>query len=137
MRVMVLVKATKDSEAGVMPSAELLEAMGRFNKELAEAGSWTSATRLRPSRPVLRRALQARDRRCRPPACRHRRVDAHHIEDWADGRRTALDNPVLFCRRHHLSVATLTASPPSRPRRGNGDFTCVMLKGSLPSPFAP
>jgi hypothetical protein len=31
MRVMVLVKATKDSEAGVMPSTELLEAMGKYN----------------------------------------------------------------------------------------------------------
>jgi len=38
MRVMVLVKATADSEAGIMPSAELLEAMGRFNEELAKAG---------------------------------------------------------------------------------------------------
>ena len=37
MRVMVLVKATKDSEAGVVPSTELLEAMGRFNEELADA----------------------------------------------------------------------------------------------------
>ena len=87
--------------------------------------------------PALRRALQARDRRCRPPACWHRRVDAHHIEHWADGRRTAIDNLVLFCRRHHLSVATLTAPRHPAPRRGNGDFTCVMLKGSLPSPFAP
>ena len=34
MRVMVLVKATVDSEAGVMPSTERLEAMGRFNEEL-------------------------------------------------------------------------------------------------------
>ena len=32
MRVMVLVKATKDSEAGIMPSPELFEAMGRFNE---------------------------------------------------------------------------------------------------------
>lgn len=38
MRVMVLVKATKESEAGVMPSPELLTAMGRFNEELARAG---------------------------------------------------------------------------------------------------
>jgi hypothetical protein len=35
MRVMVLVKATKDSEAGLMSSAELLTAMGKFNEELA------------------------------------------------------------------------------------------------------
>ena len=34
MRVMVLIKATRGSEAGVMPSTELLEAMGRFNEAL-------------------------------------------------------------------------------------------------------
>jgi hypothetical protein len=38
MRFMVIVKATKDSEAGVMPSTGLLEAMGKFNEELAAAG---------------------------------------------------------------------------------------------------
>jgi len=38
MRVMVIVKATEDSEAGVMPEQELLEAMGRYNEELVKAG---------------------------------------------------------------------------------------------------
>jgi len=38
MRVMVVVKATKDSEAGVLPSKELLEAMGKYNEELVKAG---------------------------------------------------------------------------------------------------
>ena len=38
MRVMVLVKATKDSEAGVMPSQQLLTEMGRYNEELVKAG---------------------------------------------------------------------------------------------------
>ena len=38
MRVIVLVKATKDSEAGVMPSPELLAEMGKFNQELIQAG---------------------------------------------------------------------------------------------------
>src|SRR5271156_4050880 len=38
MRVMVLVKATKDSEAGVLPTMEMLTAMGRFNEALAKAG---------------------------------------------------------------------------------------------------
>lgn len=38
MRVMVMVKATKDSEAGFMPSTELLVAMGKYNEELAKAG---------------------------------------------------------------------------------------------------
>ena len=38
MRVMVIVKANEDSEAGVLPSQEMLAAMGRFNEELVEAG---------------------------------------------------------------------------------------------------
>jgi len=38
MRFMVMVKATKDSEAGILPSKELLAAMGRFNEEMAKAG---------------------------------------------------------------------------------------------------
>ena len=49
MRVMVLVKATADSEAGVMPSTEMLEAMGRFNEELADAGVMVSGEGLQPS----------------------------------------------------------------------------------------
>ena len=49
MRVMVLVKATTDSEAGLMPSTELLEAMGRFNEELVKAGIMLDGDGLRPS----------------------------------------------------------------------------------------
>lgn len=43
MRVMVLIKATEESEAGRMPSEELLTAMGRFNEELVEAGDRRSS----------------------------------------------------------------------------------------------
>ena len=49
MRVMVLVKATEDSEAGTMPSAELMEAMGRFNEELTRAGIMQAGEGLKPS----------------------------------------------------------------------------------------
>lgn len=49
MRVMVMVKATKNSEAGVMPSAELLAAMGKFNEELIKAGVMITGDGLRPS----------------------------------------------------------------------------------------
>ena len=49
MRVMVLVKATEDSEAGHLPSTELLTAMGRFNQELAEAGILLAGEGLHPS----------------------------------------------------------------------------------------
>ena len=49
MRVMVLVKATADSEAGVMPQPELFEAMMRFNEELAAAGVIQAGEGLKPS----------------------------------------------------------------------------------------
>ena len=54
--------------------------------------------------PALRRALQARDRQCRFPGCNARRCDGHHVEHWADGGATRLDNLVLLCRRHHRAV---------------------------------
>ena len=50
---------------------------------------------------ALRRALNARDTRCRFPGCSARRCDAHHVEHWADGGATSLDNLMLVCRRHH------------------------------------
>jgi hypothetical protein len=49
MRVMVLVKATRDSEAGIMPSTEHLEAMGRYNEQLANAGILLAGEGLQPS----------------------------------------------------------------------------------------
>lgn len=49
MRFMVMVKATKDSEAGVMPKQELLAEMGRFNEELVKAGVMQAGEGLQPS----------------------------------------------------------------------------------------
>ena len=49
MRVMVLVKATKNSEAGVMPSEKLLADMGRYNEELVKAGVMLAGEGLHPS----------------------------------------------------------------------------------------
>lgn len=49
MRVVVFVKATNDSENGIMPSAELLEAMGRYNEELINAGIMLGGDGLKPS----------------------------------------------------------------------------------------
>jgi hypothetical protein len=49
MRFMVIVKASKDSEAGVMPSRELLTAMGKFNEEMAEAGVIQAGEGLHPT----------------------------------------------------------------------------------------
>jgi hypothetical protein len=49
MRVMVIVKASKDSEAGVMPSEQLLREMGNFNEELVKAGIMLAGDGLHPS----------------------------------------------------------------------------------------
>lgn len=49
MRFMIIVKATKDSEAGVMPSEKLLTEMGKFNEELANAGVMLAGDGLHPS----------------------------------------------------------------------------------------
>jgi hypothetical protein len=49
MRVMVIVKASAESEAGVMPSTELLEAMGKYNEELVNAGVMLAGEGLHPS----------------------------------------------------------------------------------------
>ncbi len=68
MKVMVLVKATADSEAGVMPDKALLAAMGQFNEELVKAGVLLAADGLHPS-------------------SRGRRVQ------FSGNRRTVLDGP--------------------------------------------
>jgi hypothetical protein len=49
MRFMVIVKATRDSEAGALPSEELLTAMGKYNEELAKAGILLTGEGLQPS----------------------------------------------------------------------------------------
>ncbi len=49
MRVMVIVKATKDSEAGTPPSKELIDAMGKYNEELVKAGIMLAGDGLKPS----------------------------------------------------------------------------------------
>src|SRR3954454_372853 len=49
MRVMVMVKANEDSEAGVMPSTEMLTAMGKYNEELVKAGVMLAGEGLHPS----------------------------------------------------------------------------------------
>jgi hypothetical protein len=54
MRVMVMVKATRDSEAGVMPSTEMMAEMGRFNEELVKAGVLLAADGLHPSSKGVR-----------------------------------------------------------------------------------
>ena len=68
MRVMVIVKATKNSETGIMPSAELLGAMGKFNEELVKAGVMLAGDGLQAS-------------------AKGKRVH------FANGRKTVIDGP--------------------------------------------
>lgn len=62
MRVMVLVKATADSEAGMMPETTMFEAMGKFNEELVDAGIMLAGDGLKPSREGKRVAFDGASR---------------------------------------------------------------------------
>lgn len=62
MRVMVLVKATEDSEAGVMGSPELYEQMGKYNEELIKAGIMLAGDGLKPSSQGKRVAFDGTNR---------------------------------------------------------------------------
>jgi hypothetical protein len=63
MRFMVMVKATEQSEAGAMPSTELLEAMGRYNEELVKAGVLVAGEGLHPSAKGVRVRFDGTQRR--------------------------------------------------------------------------
>jgi hypothetical protein len=62
MRFMVIVKATKDSEAGIMPTEELLSAMGKYNEELAKAGIMLAGEGLQPSSKGARVRFNGKNR---------------------------------------------------------------------------
>ncbi len=89
MRFMVIVKASKDSEAGVMPSQKLLEEMGKFNEDLAKAGVLLAGEGLQASAKGARVKFSGAKRTV--------------IDDmfWGD-RYGKLEDPF----GHHWSVAT-------------------------------
>ncbi len=61
--------------------------------------------RTRAVPPAMRRALLRRDGGCRFPGCRAtRRLDAHHVEHWADGGATNTANLLSLCRHHHRAL---------------------------------
>ena len=62
MRFMIIVKATKESEAGVMPSEKLLADMGKFNEELAKAGVMLAGEGLHPSSKGARVKFSGKNR---------------------------------------------------------------------------
>jgi hypothetical protein len=63
MRFMVLVKATRDSEAGVLPSEQLFAEMGKFNEELVKAGVMQAGEGLQPSSKGARVRFSGKDRK--------------------------------------------------------------------------
>jgi hypothetical protein len=63
MRVMVIVKANKDSEAGVLPSKELLNEMGKFNEQLVKAGVMLAGEGLQASSKGVRVNFSGKDRK--------------------------------------------------------------------------
>ena len=63
MRVMVFVKATEDSEQGVLPKTDMLEAMGKFNEELVNAGIMLAGDGLKPSSQAKRVAFDGPGRK--------------------------------------------------------------------------
>ncbi len=65
MRFIVFVKATRTSETGVMPSQELMEAMGKFNQELISAGVMQDGGGLQPSSKGARVSFSGKDRTVR------------------------------------------------------------------------
>jgi hypothetical protein len=65
MRFMVIVKATKTSEAGVMPSPQLLADMGKFNQELVEAGVMLDGAGIQPTSKGARVTFSGADRSVR------------------------------------------------------------------------
>ncbi len=62
MRVMVLVKASKDSEAGVMPSLQMIKEMDQFNQELVKAGVWLVGEGLHASSKGVRVRFSGKER---------------------------------------------------------------------------
>ena len=65
MRFMIFVRATKSSESGVMPTQELMDAMGKFNQELIAAGIMQDGGGLKPSSKGARVTFSGKERRVR------------------------------------------------------------------------
>jgi hypothetical protein len=78
----------------------------RVDVEVGESGEILDVGRARRTIPsAIGRALWLRDGGCRAPGCgRRHHLQAHHIEEWADGGKTAASNLILLCPGHHMQV---------------------------------
>jgi uncharacterized protein DUF222/HNH endonuclease len=84
--------------------------------------------------PALRKVLRMRDSGCAFPGCEQRHhTDAHHVEHWADGGATNLDNLVQLCRYHHTLIHKARFKVRAAP---DGSFTFLKANGTV-IPQAP
>jgi hypothetical protein len=89
--------------------------------------------RRRPN-AAIRKATRERDQgRCRYPGCESRRVDLHHIQHWANGGPTSLDNLVSLCKQHHMAVHDRGYLIAARP----GSTFAFYAPGGIPVPPCP
>ena len=93
MRFMVIVKADKDSEAGVMPSTELLTAMGKFNEEMVKAGVMLAGEGLHPSSKGARVGYTGNERSVSRWSLR---------PDWRSRRRLLADRDEIAWTRRSI-----------------------------------
>ena len=85
--------------------AAVVHWLNQGSDETTEGQALSVGRKTRSVPPAIRRALQRRDRGCRFPGCTCSRfVDAHHIQHWADGGATDINNLILLCRHHHRLV---------------------------------
>src|SRR3954452_12510483 len=90
--------------------------------------------RRRRASKAIRTAARERDHgRCRYPGCESRRVDLHHIQHWASGGPTSLDNLVSLCKQHHLAVHDRGSLITARP----GGTFAFYAPGGTQSPASP
>jgi hypothetical protein len=78
----------------------------RVDVDIGQSGDILDVGRARRTIPsAIGRALWLRDGGCRAPGCgRRHHLHAHHIEEWAEGGKTAMSNLVLLCPGHHLQI---------------------------------
>lgn len=124
MRFMIIIKATKDSEAGVMPSEQLLREMGQFNEDLVQAGVMLAGDGLHPS------SKGARVR-------------------FSGGRRTVIDGPfaetkeliagywVWQCRSKEEAIEWVKRCPNPMPGESEIEIRQVFEAEDFGSEFTP
>lgn len=123
MRFMILIKASKDSEAGVMPGPELFTAMGNYNEELIKAGVLVSGDGLKPSSHGARMQFKGDERLVTPGP--FRQVDSLVAGYWVF-EVPGLDDAIEWVKRAPNPMPGTDAEIEIRPFYEMADFADVM-----------